>query len=312
MKFYMAPMEGITGYIYRNAYHTYFHHMDKYVTPFIAPNQNRCLNTREQNDILPEHNKGMKVVPQILTNRAEDFIRTVKELKTFGYDEVNLNMGCPSRTVVAKKRGAGFLAETKLLDEFLDQIFNSVDIKISIKTRIGKESPDEFIELLRIFNKYRLEELMIHPRMQTDYYKNKPNLEIFSYAEKESKNHLCYNGDIFTKSCYEDLKKSFPDTDTIMLGRGVLVNPGLVDQICKDTVLDKKLLKNFHDQIYKDYQEVLSGERNVLFKMKELWFYMIHSFSNHEKYAKKIKKSERLKVYEEVIGMLFKEQELII
>ena len=121
MKFYLAPMEGITGYIYRNALYSCYNNIDKYFTPFIMPNQNRCFNTRELNDVLPEHNRGMYTVPQILTNSAEDFVKTALALQRMGYDEVNLNLGCPSRTVVTKMRGAGFLAEQQLLRKFLEQ-----------------------------------------------------------------------------------------------------------------------------------------------------------------------------------------------
>lgn len=106
MKIYLAPLEGITGWIFRSAVHECFGGFDKYFVPFIRPNQMGHFSAREKKDILPEHNKGMRTVPQILTNRADDFLRTVEKLKDFGYEEVNLNLGCPSKTVVTKGRGA--------------------------------------------------------------------------------------------------------------------------------------------------------------------------------------------------------------
>lgn len=108
-----APMEGITGYVYRSAHHALFPHVDRYFTPFLQPNQNHRFASRERNDVLPEHNKGITLIPQILTNRAEDFIWMAGELEALGYDEVNLNLGCPSGTVVTKYKGAGFLAKRK-------------------------------------------------------------------------------------------------------------------------------------------------------------------------------------------------------
>ncbi|MEG2774083.1 MAG: tRNA-dihydrouridine synthase family protein [Acetivibrio sp.] len=305
MKYYLAPMEGITGYIYRNAYHTFFHNIDKYFTPFIAPNQNKCFNSREFNDILPEHNQGFTVVPQILTNRAEDFIRTSKELKILGYEEVNLNLGCPSRTVVSKNRGAGFLAEPEKLNRFLETIYSECQLKISIKTRLGKDEPQEFYELLKIYNQYPVEELVIHPRVQKDYYKNTPNLTVFGEALKQSKNPVCYNGDLFTTVDYERFISLFPKVEKIMLGRGILANPGLIQQIKGEGIMDKEKLRNFHDKIYRDYQSVLCGNKNVLFKMKELWCYMMASFPNREKDAKKIKKAENLEAYENAVDILF-------
>lgn len=311
MKFYFAPMEGITGYIHRNAHATFWDDVDKYFTPFIAANQYGKFSTRELHDILPEHNQGNRVIPQILTNKAADFIQTAQKLKTFGYDEVNLNLGCPSGTVVTKGKGSGFLAQKEALNCFLEEIFSKLEMNISIKTRIGKDDPEEFLELMEIFNQYPMEELIIHPRVQKDYYKNKPNLKIFKEALEMSKNPICYNGDLFTVKDYEAFSNMFPSVDTIMLGRGLIANPGLITDIMHHQTLDKETFKAYHDKLYRGYQEILSGERNVLFKMKEAWFYMIYMFSNHEKYAKKIRKSQRLLDYEAAVSCLFEEQDIL-
>lgn len=311
MKFYFAPMEGITKYLYREAFEFYFGGIDKYFTPFIAPDKNTCLNKKEIDDIIPEHNKGMVVVPQILTNNAEDFINTANELKKYGYDEVNLNLGCPSGTVVAKKRGSGFLTETEALDRFLDTIFSESDMKISIKTRLGKTAHEEFYELIEIYNKYPMEELIIHPRIQTDFYKNKPDWKVFGETAAISKNPVCYNGDIFTVKDYEKFIEAFPAIDTVMLGRGLIANPGLVNYIKKGEVLDKQTLKEFHNKVLAGYQELLFGERNILFKMKEFSLYLIFIFSNYEAYEKKIKKSTSLAEYKAAVNSLFREQEIV-
>lgn len=311
MKFYFAPMEGITGYVYRRAHAHFFNNVDKYFLPFIAANQHGSFSTRELHDILPEHNEGVVAIPQILTNNAEDFIRTSRQLKEFGYNEINLNLGCPSGTVVTKNKGSGFLSQKEALDQFLEEIFAQSITKISIKTRIGKDSPEEFNELIEIFNKYPMEELIIHPRIQKDYYKNKPNMEIFKEGLALSKNPVCYNGDLFTVEHYENFTKAYPNVEMVMLGRGLLANPGLIREIKSHKPLDKEVLKAFHDRIYADYQGIMSGERNVLFKMKESWFYMIYMFSNHEKYAKKIKKAQRLSDYELAVESLFREQEIV-
>ena len=310
MKFYFAPMEGLTGYIYRNAHHTFFHSIDKYFSPFIATNQTGRLRSRERKDILPENNKDLVLVPQLLSNNAKDFIQISKEIKDLGYQEINLNLGCPSGTVVAKNKGSGFLAKLEELNKFLDDIYSASITKISIKTRIGKELPEEFYDLIEIYNQYPIEELIIHPRTQKDYYNNKPNEEIFRQALKLSKNPVGYNGDIFTVEDYKVFQKKFNDVDTIMLGRGVLKNPSFVNNILNDSKLDKKRIKEFHDTIYEDYKEVLFGDRNVLFKMKELWFYMIQMFSDNEKYAKKIRKTERLCDYEAIVSRIFEELDI--
>lgn len=311
MKFYFAPMEGLTGYIYRNAHNTYFDNIDKYFSPFIIANQSESFKTKELNDILPENNQGLVLVPQLLTNNAKDFIHTSKKIKLMGYKEINLNLGCPSGTVVSKSRGSGFLSKREELDLFLDEIFSKSITKISIKTRIGKDQPEEFYELIEIFNKYPIEELTIHPRIQKDFYKNKPNMNVFKDALILSKNPICYNGDIVTAEDYKKFSANYASVGTLMIGRGLLANPGLANDIIYKSKLDKRILKDFHDKIYDDYKRILFGDRNVLFKMKEIWFYMIAVFSDNEKYAKKIKKSERLYDYDDIVSRLFKEQELI-
>lgn len=313
MRIYQAPLEGITGHVFRRAFYECFGNVDKYFIPFIKPNQHGHLSSKERQDVLPENNEGMYAVPQILTNSVEDFVRTVRKLEKYGYREINLNLGCPSKTVVTKGRGSGFLAYPEELNRFLDAVFQQAgDTEISVKTRIGKDDPEEFLHLLEIYNQYPIKELIIHPRVQKDFYKNKPNLEIFRMAYSESKNPLCYNGDIFSVTDYEKFVQEFPDTDTIMLGRGLLMNPGLARSIRQGILTDKQTLREFHDRLYEGYQNVLSGDKTILFKMKELWGFLAPAFSNYEKYAKKIKKAEKLKNYDAVVDALFAEQELVL
>ena len=317
MKYYMAPMEGLTGYVYRNAYHKFFRPMDRYFTPFIA---NKKMSNGEIRDLLPEHNEGMHVVPQILTNRSEDFLAVAKEIAQYGYDTVNLNVGCPSGTVVAKGRGAGLLAEPEVLDHFLYEIFEGYAGKISIKTRIGMEDENEWQDILAVYEKYPLEELIIHPRVRKDFYKGKPRLDAFSYAMEESGHRLCYNGDICSAEDLQDRKERFPDLDRVMLGRGLLCNPFLIemsktaddvgrktaDDAAHDHMQEKKdRLYAFHQEILEGYIQIMSGDRNVLFRMKELWFYLGTQFTGIEKPLKKIKKANSLIEYQAAVSEIF-------
>lgn len=311
MKYYLAPMEGITGHIYRNAYEKYFHNIDKYFTPFIVPNESLSLKTKELRDMLPENNEGLNIVPQILTNNAEGFVLTANKLKQLGYEEINLNLGCPAGTVVSKKRGSGFLAYPEELDRFLDEIYKINDMKISIKTRLGKERADEFYKLIEIYNKYPLEELIIHPRTREDFYGNTPNLEIFKESLKLSKHSICYNGDIFTVDNYNKIVKEFPQVDKIMIGRGILANPGLIDEIKENKFITKEILKQFHDEIFENYTILLKEDKNAMYRMKELWGYMSHIFTNNKKYYKKIKKAQKAIDYKVAVNSLFAEQDII-
>ena len=311
MKFYLAPMEGITGHIYRNSYEKYFHNIDKYFTPFIVPNQSVSLKTKELKDLLPQNNKGLNIVPQILTNDAEGFILTANKLKQLGYEEINLNLGCPAGTVVSKKRGSGFLAYPEELDKFLDEIYKIDNMKISIKTRLGKERADEFYKLIEIYNKYPLEELIIHPRTREDFYGNTPNLEVFKDALKLSKHSICYNGDIFTLNSYNKIINEFPEVNKVMLGRGILANPGLIGEIKNNEFANKEIIKMFHDGIFEKYTILLNEDKNAMYRMKELWGYMSHIFTNNKKYYKKIKKAQKAIDYKNAVNSLFIEQDII-
>lgn len=310
MKFYLAPMEGITGFVYRNAYQKYFEPFDKYFLPFISPNPKGKFAPWEEADLLPEHNQGMYVVPQILTNRAEEFICTAKELERYGYNEVNLNLGCPSKGVVAKFRGSGFLAKTEELNAFLGEIFEHLDMKISIKTRIGRWDTDEFGELLEIYNKYPLEELIVHPRVQKDYYGNRPNLETFRMAYAESKNPLCYNGDLFTKEDFVRITEEFPTLDCVMLARGVLKNPQLNGRIKEKNDLTLETYQAFHDDLFQGYLAAIHRERDAVFKMKEIWGYLRYSFDAKEEVLGPIRAASDKASYEKAVDDFFRNVQL--
>lgn len=312
-KIYFAPLEGITGRIYRNAFNHIFHSkIDKYFSPFIAPGINQVLSVKEMRDIIPENNKGIKLIPQLLGCRADDILLAMQAIKELGYNEVNINLGCPSGTVVAKKKGSGLLAFTDELDEFLYRIYEKADIKVSVKTRIGKDEPDEFYEILDIYNKYHMEELIIHPRIQKDFYKNTPNMEMFDYAVNHSTNVVCYNGDITSAGDYNKLTDCYPSVDRVMIGRGLLRNPMLTEEITGGKKIDRVKLKEFHQRLLEDYTEEMSGERPVLFKMKELWAYMGDIFPGSEKQLKKIRKTESLVSYKSMASDLLNNGEIVV
>lgn len=306
VKYYMAPLESVTTWIYRQAHAKIYGRLDKYFIPFLEPHEKRDFKTRELQEILPEHNENIYVVPQILTNRSEGFIKLAKALKDWGYEEINLNLGCPSKTVVTKGKGSGFLAKPEELERFLTEIFDALsgEVKISVKTRIGKEDPEEFPALLKLFNKYPMEELIIHPRVQKDGYGNVPRLELYKLAEKQSVNPLCYNGDLYTREQIRNFAERFPGTERLMFGRGFLRDPGLLYNEGKDPKDIFEKFWAFHDLVYEGYQERNMGDRNVLFKMKELWSYQVYQFSEPERLFKTFKKVQDCNEYEQMIRNL--------
>ena len=312
IQFYLAPMEEVTGYVYRNVYHNMFGDMDKYFTPFIAPTKKKILKTRERKEVAPENNKGMYVVPQILTNDPEQFLDTCTMLMELGYHEVNLNLGCPAATVVSKKKGSGFLDDPDRLDRFFDDIFNKMSeysgdkrCSVSVKTRLGIEFPEEFEDIMKVYNRYPISEVIIHPRLQKDYYNNHPNWEIFAESLEQSIHPVCYNGDIFTKEDYERFHERFPMVERIMLGRGVVTNPGLLREIQTGQTITAEELQAYHDALYTGYREALNSEKDALFKMKELWFYLGQMFRGSDKELKKIRKANRPEEYQAAVRSLF-------
>lgn len=308
MDFYFAPLVGITGYLYRNAFHESFDcGIKKYFSPFIAMNKNGLMKSRELEDLKKQHNQGMVVVPQLLGSKGEEAVSYIRQLKEMGYQEINLNIGCPYQTVVSKGKGAGLLADTNRLSNFLEEVFAKADIAVSVKTRVGMERPEEFEEILEIYNQYPLSELIIHPRVRAGFYDNCPDMEAFRIAVEKSKAPVCYNGDIFTVEDYLRFTEAFSGIQRIMLGRGLIANPGLLSEILTGKVIDSDRLKSFHDRIFADYQRIMSGDTNTLFKMKELWNYMQFLFDDSERYIKKIRKAKTGVEYMNAVNSLFSE-----
>ena len=207
MRITFAPLEGITGYIYRNTYQEYYGGIDRYYSPFLVTRDRGIMKKKELRDILPENNLNIDLVPQLLTNKTENFLQAAAQLKELGYREINLNLGCPSGTVVSKGRGAGFLDQPEKLQSFLEEIFQKADYAISIKTRIGMYEPEEFHRLLAIYNEYPICELIIHPRTRQEFYKEKIHPEIFKYAYEHSKNPITFNGEIRSLQAVTALEK---------------------------------------------------------------------------------------------------------
>lgn len=304
MKYYFAPLEGITRYVYRNAFEKTFGGIDKYFAPFISPTKDSPLTPRNRMELESENNSSLNLVPQILCNNPEVFIDAASRLIDMGYKEINLNAGCPSATVTSKKKGAGLLEDLYNLERLLDSIVNfglASGLKISVKTRLGRFDQDEFFKVLEIYNEFPLSELIIHPRIEKDFYKGDVRIDFFKYALEESKNPIVYNGDLFKK---DDIRKisqlaenSPAFNDALMLGRGLLINPYLLFRQDGDGKIDQLFFK-FHKEIYEGYKEIMSPDKNVLYHMKELWTYWARNIEGCDKEIKSIMKSKRYEEYD--------------
>ena len=286
MRYYFAPMEGLTDSIYRRVHHKYFGGVDRYFMPFLSPTVHRALTPREERETPKADSVCFKAVPQLLTKVPEDFTWMAGQCKELGYDEVNLNLGCPSGTVTAKGKGSGMLRDLRALDNFLDAIFYKAPLPISVKTRIGFSSSEELPALLEIYNKYPIKELTVHPRIREAFYKGPVDMEAFRYCVNHSKNPLCYNGDIHTIADAERIKEEF-GVEAVMIGRGLIADPGML----LPGGTDKQTLLDFTDELMAEYTEIFGSVRNAMFRMKENWGMIASRFEESEKLKKRLQKT---------------------
>ncbi len=294
MKLYFAPMEGITGFVYRNTHREFFGENCEYYAPFINPTECEKKSLKEFRDILPENNNNKPLRVQVLTNSVSHFISTEKKIRDLGYNEININLGCPSNTVCKKGRGAGFLKEKESLDEFLCGIFEKTASEITLKTRLGFSNPEEIYELMDIYNKYPVKELIIHPRTREEFYLGIPHNDIFAEILKTAKMPVCYNGNIYSKDDYEYIKNAFPQINSVMIGRGAIMNPAIFNEISEKSHLTTENLTEFLTLLCENYMSVLKSEHYTIGKMKEIMLYVMWMFPDDKKAIKGIRKASKL------------------
>ena len=329
MQIYLAPMEGITGSIVRNAFYHNFGCIDKYFTPFI-PAAKR-LSPRIIRDISTDNNKGIRLIPQLISNQSSEVLEMIGILKDYGYSEFNINLGCPSGTVTSKKRGSGMLKYPEELEIFLDEIFSRADCPVSVKTRIGFDDISEWPGILNIYARYPMSELIIHPRLRREMYSGFVHMEEYAMAYDMaacpgdsganvrdcidpafSPKALCYNGDIWDMDCYNNVISRFPETPAVMIGRGLLAMPDLACLIKGSPPDDtKKCLHDFCDEIYEGYLMTFSSRRDAVGHMKEIWSHLGRSFEGSEKLMKKLLKNQDPAVYTALVDQIFETLELI-
>lgn len=302
MQYYFAPMEGLTDSVFRRLHHTYFPGVDRYYMPFISPTQHRCLTNREARELPMADSERFAAVPQILTKVAEDFVWAAGQCAERGYGEVNLNLGCPSGTVVAKGKGSGMLSDPDNLDRFLDEIFSESPIPVSVKSRLGVTDPQEFPRLLEIYNRYPIVELTLHPRVRKAFYSGSVDMEMFAYCAENSKNPVCYNGDICSLADIDRIKARFPLVDSVMIGRGLIGDPGMLAP--GGTTVEA--LEGLFDAMLEEYLVLFGGSRNAMFRLKEHWGMLIHRFEDSEKLGKRLRKTTDLEEYKAITREIFR------
>jgi len=291
MRYYFAPMEGLTDSVYRRLHHKYFGGVDRYYMPFLSPTVHRQLTHKEERELPFADTESFRAVPQLMTKVAEDFLWAAEQCRIRGYDEVNLNLGCPSGTVVAKGKGSGMLSDPGALDAFLDSIFSGATLPVSVKTRLGIAASEEFPAILEVFNRYPIKELTVHPRVRRQFYSGDVDMQMFRYCLENSKNPVCYNGDLSSPAQAEGLGVA-----SVMIGRGLIADPGMLTP----GGTKKDALEAFLKELLETYLILFGGSRNAMFRMKEHWGMLIGQFEGSEKLGKRLRKTTDLAEYRSI------------
>ena len=306
----LAPMEGVTGYAFRRAHAEIFGALDRYYTPFISPlpKVGTPFSKRNSRELDPANNQGLNVVPQLLTNDADRFIWAAGLLADMGYKEVNLNLGCPSGTVVAKEKGSGLLRNPDRLEAFLADVRERSPLPISVKARVGIENDGEYDELLALFCRCGIAEIIVHPRVQKDFYDGTPRQELYGKTLERAPFPVAYNGDIFSLDDYNALVAAYPQTRHVMIGRGIVANPALARVIRGGAGLAREELECFHNELYQAYTDDMGG--NAVFRMKEWWGYSEHAFAEPSSVHRIMRKTRHADEYEAAARKIFSTEKL--
>jgi len=305
-----SPLQGFTDFRFRNAFHKYFGGIDTFYSPYIKLNGKLVVKGSYERDILPENNSTLEVIPQIITNDAEEFLFVAKYVQQFGYKELNWNLGCPYPMVAKCGMGSGLISNTSQIEHILKRVHNETDIIVSMKMRMGYENPTEILDVFPILEQYPIKNIAIHARIGKQLYKGGVDLDSFQKCLNTSKQKIYYNGDITSVAKFREMQERFPSIDHWMIGRGLIADPFLPSMIKNNTTEYPEnryeIFESFHDEIYQQYDAYLSGPTPIRMKMLGFWEYFSESFSNPQKTFKKIKKAGNSKNYESAVKEIFR------
>ena len=305
-----SPLQGFTDFRFRNAFHRYFEGIDTFYSPYIKLNGKLVIKGSYERDILPENNTTLEVIPQIITNDAEEFLFVANYVQQLGYKELNWNLGCPYPMVAKCGMGSGLISNTSQIEHILKRVHNETDIIVSMKMRMGYENPSEILDVFPILEQYPIKNIAIHARIGKQLYKGGVDLDSFQKCLDTSKQKIYYNGDITSVEKFRMMQERFPSIDHWMIGRGLIADPFLPSMIKNNTTEYPKnkmeIFEAFHDTIYQEYDAYLSGPTPIRMKMLGFWEYFSESFSNPQKTFKKIKKAGNSKNYEIAVKEIFK------
>ncbi|MCF8231550.1 MAG: tRNA-dihydrouridine synthase family protein [Bacteroidales bacterium] len=311
---YLAPLQGLTDRTFRKSFRQFFAGIDKMFTPFFSFNNDNAYKTSKLNRQLADGCNPASIVPQALSNSPEGILYFQESLAKLGYHSFNLNLGCPYNIVIKKNKGAGLLRQPERLEEIIKEISTNAVLPVSVKVRLGMSQPDEIFPIIEILNRYKIEEVIIHPRIGNNYYQGLPDQERFAECVRRLDHPVVYNGDIFCVADFQKISALHPDIDTFMLGRGILRNPFLPSQI-KGLPLPgdaKTILYEFQKELFKNLTEDRGKGKYFPQGIKEFWSYLCYSFDQPELIFDKIKRVKNNESYHETVEDIFRNQDLIL
>ena len=305
-KILLAPLQGLTDFRFRNAFNSFFSGIDTFYSPWICLSHSKEIKKSHSIDVKPENNIGYRIIPQIMTNDAEDFIYLANYLSELGHKEMNWNLGCPYPMVAKKGMGSGMLCQPLKIVELLENVLPKIDIKLSIKMRLGYDNNTETSDLIPHLNNLPLSEIIIHGRTAKQLYTGSVDQDAFQNCVSKSTQSMVYNGDITTVSELNLLREKFPTIKKWMIGRGIIANPFLPEMIQNnsDDFNDNsaEVFMKFHDVLMDNYAQQLSGDKHLLMKMESFWEYFSKSFSDSNTIFKRVKKSKNISMYHDAVA----------
>lgn len=307
MDVHFAPLQGFTEAPYRRIHQEVCGGVSSYYTPFIRIEHGQ-IRKKDFREALPEQNKGVHVVPQIIASDAGEFQQLAEKLIALGHRELDVNMGCPFPLQTRLGRGSGILPHADKVKEILEamtRLNHEQDITFSIKMRLGQESAEECMALLPLFNTTPLHHITLHPRVGRNQYKGELDIEAFNQFVAACEAPIVFNGMLTTVEEIHAVIDRFPQLQGIMIGRGLLARPTLAQEFvsgrtCRIDEVQNKVLE-MHRRLFAHYEQAIEGgEGQLVQKMQSFWEYLEPTFGH--KAIKKILKAGNLRNYREAVS----------
>lgn len=281
MEFWLAPLHGITHYHFRNCLNRHVAGISVAVTPFLPVEAAGRLNVKKWVDIQPDNNVGLDIIPQLIGNTPSHFVDTIRALQGLGYERFNWNIGCPAAQVVRKRRGCGIMPYPEMVEAVVREVANQTTCRFSIKMRLGLKRPQESFQILERLQGYPLDFVAVHPRLGVQEYEGVPDLTAFQQLQNAFHYHFVYSGDIVDLLLYHHIQSYFNVVDCCLLGRGILRNIFLAEELQSGKTLPREVRFRRFQHFYEDYTNTLLSARGphaALANLKELWHYFATFF----------------------------------